>query len=153
MYRLFNRVDRGLEPVAAMFKKHVEAQGLALVKQVTDAMEARKTKDSGAPLLACDVQQPSTMQLAALRSRQRGQLDLISTSPSGLGMKQQALAVAFSLLQQQARMGRPGQRLRACLLLRDGLSCRAQPLQLQRPASPHASGHIRLWCCAASPGA
>ena len=49
MYRLFNRVDRGLEPVAAIFKKHVEAQGLALVKQVSDAMEARKAKDSGTP--------------------------------------------------------------------------------------------------------
>ena len=47
MYRLFNRVDKGLEPVAAMFKKHVEAQGVALVKQVTDAMDAKKAKDAG----------------------------------------------------------------------------------------------------------
>ena len=48
MYRLFNRVEKGLEPVALMFKKHVEAQGLALVKQVSDAMDAKKAKDAGA---------------------------------------------------------------------------------------------------------
>ena len=47
MYRLFNRVDKGLVPVADTFKKHVEAQGTALVKEVTDAMEAKKTKDAG----------------------------------------------------------------------------------------------------------
>ena len=52
MYRLFNRVDKGLVPVADTFKKHVEAQGNALVKEVTDAMEAKKAKDAGtAPYL------------------------------------------------------------------------------------------------------
>ena len=51
MYRLFNRVDKGLVPVADTFKKHVEAQGTALVKEVTDAMEAKKTKDAGTTCL------------------------------------------------------------------------------------------------------
>lgn len=55
MYRLFNRVDKGLDPVASMFKKHVEAQGLALVKQVSDAMDAKKAKDAGAPCCCCSI--------------------------------------------------------------------------------------------------
>ena len=50
MYRLFNRVEKGLVPVADTFKRHVEAQGLALTKAVSDAMEASKAKDAGTAL-------------------------------------------------------------------------------------------------------
>eukprot|EP00191_Tetraselmis_sp_GSL018_P009710 CAMPEP_0177609228 /NCGR_PEP_ID=MMETSP0419_2-20121207/18950_1 /TAXON_ID=582737 /ORGANISM="Tetraselmis sp., Strain GSL018" /LENGTH=732 /DNA_ID=CAMNT_0019104085 /DNA_START=252 /DNA_END=2450 /DNA_ORIENTATION=+ len=49
MYRLFNRIPKGLDPVAATFKKHVEAEGMALVKEVTEAAQMRKEKDSGKP--------------------------------------------------------------------------------------------------------
>lgn len=48
MYRLFSRVARGLEPVAAIFKKHVENEGGKLVDQVTEALQSRKNKDAGA---------------------------------------------------------------------------------------------------------
>ena len=48
MYRLFSRVTRGLEPVAAIFKKHVENEGGKLVDQVTEALQSRKNKDAGA---------------------------------------------------------------------------------------------------------
>jgi hypothetical protein len=48
MYRLFSRVARGLEPVATIFKKHVENEGGKLVDQVTEALQSRKNKDAGA---------------------------------------------------------------------------------------------------------
>jgi cullin 1 len=45
MYRLFNRVPKGLEPVAEIFKKHVENEGMKLVKDVTETAIAKKEKD------------------------------------------------------------------------------------------------------------
>ena len=48
MYRLFSRIPKGLEPVAAIFKKHVEGEGTKLVAQVTEALNTRKEKDAGA---------------------------------------------------------------------------------------------------------
>lgn len=47
LYRLFQRVPKGLDPVAETFKRHVEAEGMKLVKEATEAMEARKDKDAG----------------------------------------------------------------------------------------------------------
>ena len=44
MHRLFNRIPKGLEPVAEMFKKHVEGEGMALVKEVTEAAQSKKEK-------------------------------------------------------------------------------------------------------------
>jgi len=37
MYRLFCRISRGLEPVAAIFHQHVTDEGTMLVKQAADA--------------------------------------------------------------------------------------------------------------------
>lgn len=50
MYRLFNRIPKGLEPVAEMFRKHVEGEGMALVKEVTEASQMKKEKDAGTPV-------------------------------------------------------------------------------------------------------
>ncbi len=47
MYRLFQRIPKGLEPVAEIFKKHVEAEGMKLVKEVTEAIQSKKEKDAG----------------------------------------------------------------------------------------------------------
>ena len=47
MYRLFNRIPKGLEPIADMFKEHVEAEGMKRVKEATEAAEAKKEKDAG----------------------------------------------------------------------------------------------------------
>lgn len=46
LYRLFQRVPKGLDPVADTFKRHVEAEGMKLVKEATEAMEAKKEKDA-----------------------------------------------------------------------------------------------------------
>lgn len=48
MYRLFSRVPKGLDPVAESFRKHVESEGLALVKEVTEAA-AQKKDEKGKP--------------------------------------------------------------------------------------------------------
>ena len=56
MYRLFSRIPKGLEPVAAIFKKHVEGEGTKLVAQVTEALNTRKEKDAGARPHACPAQ-------------------------------------------------------------------------------------------------
>ena len=56
MYWLFSRVPKGLEPVAAIFKKHVEGEGTKLVLQVTEALNTRKEKDAGARLHAWPAQ-------------------------------------------------------------------------------------------------
>ncbi len=47
MYRLFQRIPKGLDPVADIFKKHVEAEGIKIVKEVTEAIESKKEKDAG----------------------------------------------------------------------------------------------------------
>lgn len=44
MHRLFGRVPKGLEPMAAIFEKHVEEEGMKLVREATEAAEARKEK-------------------------------------------------------------------------------------------------------------
>ncbi|CAL8463270.1 g2804 [Coccomyxa elongata] len=49
MYRLFQRIPKGLDPVADIFKKHVEAEGMKIVKEVTEAIESKKEKDAGKP--------------------------------------------------------------------------------------------------------
>lgn len=49
LYRLFQRVPKGLDPVADTFKRHVEAEGMKLVKEATEAMEAKKEKDANKP--------------------------------------------------------------------------------------------------------
>ena len=46
MFRLFKRIPAGLPPVADIFKKHVEKEGVTLVKQAEDAAGAKK--DPGA---------------------------------------------------------------------------------------------------------
>lgn len=45
MYRLFSRVPKGLEPVAEIFKKHVECEGMKLVSIVTEVHDRKKEKD------------------------------------------------------------------------------------------------------------
>jgi len=49
MFRLFSRVPRGLDPIADIFKQHVESEGMKLVKEVAEAVEAKKEKDAGKP--------------------------------------------------------------------------------------------------------
>ncbi len=49
MFRLFGRVQNGLMPVAAIFKKHVEKEGVALVKQVEEALAAKKAAGPSRP--------------------------------------------------------------------------------------------------------
>ncbi|XP_024398790.1 cullin-1 [Physcomitrium patens] len=44
MYRLFLRIPKGLEPVAAIFKLHVTEEGTALVKQAEDAAGNKKAE-------------------------------------------------------------------------------------------------------------
>jgi cullin 1 len=42
MFRLFGRVPRGLEPMADIFRRHVESEGLKLVTQAGEAAEAKR---------------------------------------------------------------------------------------------------------------
>ncbi|KAL9260269.1 Cullin-1-like protein [Drosera capensis] len=42
MYRLFSKIPKGLDPVSAIFKQHVTAEGTALVKQAEDAATNKK---------------------------------------------------------------------------------------------------------------
>ena len=42
MYRLFSRITGGLDPVAAAFRKHVEADGMALVRHADASAAAKK---------------------------------------------------------------------------------------------------------------
>uniref|UniRef100_A0A7N0UII2 Cullin-1 n=1 Tax=Kalanchoe fedtschenkoi TaxID=63787 RepID=A0A7N0UII2_KALFE len=44
MYRLFSRINRGLDPVSNIFKQHVTGEGTALVKQAEDAASSRKAE-------------------------------------------------------------------------------------------------------------
>ncbi|XP_042448529.1 cullin-1-like isoform X2 [Zingiber officinale] len=44
MYRLFCRIQRGLDPVSQIFKQHVTIEGTALVKQAEDAASSRKAE-------------------------------------------------------------------------------------------------------------
>lgn len=42
MFRLFSKIPRGLDPVSAIFKQHVTAEGTALVKHAEDAASNKK---------------------------------------------------------------------------------------------------------------
>ncbi|KAK3248376.1 Cullin-1 [Cymbomonas tetramitiformis] len=42
MFRLFNRVPNGLQPVSEIFRKHIENEGMELVKQAENAATAKK---------------------------------------------------------------------------------------------------------------
>ncbi|OAY83577.1 Cullin-1 [Ananas comosus] len=44
MYRLFSKINRGLDPIAQIFKQHVTAEGTALVKQAEDAASNKKAE-------------------------------------------------------------------------------------------------------------
>ncbi|KAG2429454.1 hypothetical protein HYH02_014036 [Chlamydomonas schloesseri] len=46
MYRLFQRIPKGLDPVADIFKEHVDSEGMKLVKEVTEAVELAKEKQA-----------------------------------------------------------------------------------------------------------
>lgn len=48
MYRLFSKINKGLDPVANMFKQHVTAEGMALVQQAEEAA-SNKAESSGGP--------------------------------------------------------------------------------------------------------
>lgn len=48
MFRLFQRIPRGLEPIAEIFKEHVVSEGEKLVKEVTEAIESKKDKEKDA---------------------------------------------------------------------------------------------------------
>ena len=54
MYRLFSRITGGLDPVATAFRKHVEADGMTLVRDAEAAAVAKK--EAGA--LACILSGP-----------------------------------------------------------------------------------------------
>ena len=47
MYRLFNRIKNGLDPVALIFRKHVESEGMKIVNQAAEDATAKKEKDAG----------------------------------------------------------------------------------------------------------
>lgn len=53
MYRLFHRIPKGLEPVAEIFKQHVEAEGNKLVKEVSEDVESKKEAGGCACGCAC----------------------------------------------------------------------------------------------------
>ncbi|XP_031105658.1 cullin-1-like isoform X2 [Ipomoea triloba] len=44
MYILFSKIPRGLEPIATIFKQHVTAEGMTLVKQAEDAESIKKAE-------------------------------------------------------------------------------------------------------------
>ncbi|KAL9255577.1 Cullin-1-like protein [Drosera capensis] len=41
MFRLFSKIPRGLDPVSSIFKQHITAEGLALVKMAEDAASSK----------------------------------------------------------------------------------------------------------------
>ncbi|XP_062016341.1 cullin-1-like [Rosa rugosa] len=47
MFRLYNKIPQGLDPVAAMFKKHVTNEGTALVQQAEEATAAASGNKQG----------------------------------------------------------------------------------------------------------
>jgi hypothetical protein len=50
MHRLFSRVPKGLDPIADIFREHVDGEGMKLVKEAASAAETKreKEKDAGA---------------------------------------------------------------------------------------------------------
>jgi len=49
MYRLFIRIPNGLDPIAEVFRSHVDSEGSKLVKDATAAVEERRAKDAAKP--------------------------------------------------------------------------------------------------------
>ncbi|KAK3025141.1 hypothetical protein RJ639_043923 [Escallonia herrerae] len=49
MYRLFFKINKGLDPVANMYKQHVTGEGTALVQQAEDAASNKAAENVGGP--------------------------------------------------------------------------------------------------------
>ncbi|XP_061988983.1 cullin-1-like isoform X1 [Rosa rugosa] len=47
MYRLYNKIPRGLEPIARLFREHVIAEGITLVQQTENAANDHSSNGSG----------------------------------------------------------------------------------------------------------
>lgn len=45
MYRLFGRIPKGLDPIAYLFRRHIEVEGMKLVQDAALAVEARREKE------------------------------------------------------------------------------------------------------------
>jgi cullin 1 len=48
MHRLFSRVPKGLDPIADIFREHVDAEGMKLVKEAASAAETKREKEKDA---------------------------------------------------------------------------------------------------------
>lgn len=48
MHKLFSRIPKGLEPIADIFKEHIDGEGMKLVKEAAGAAESKKDKDKEA---------------------------------------------------------------------------------------------------------
>ena len=47
MYRLFIRIQGGLDPIADIFKNHVDSEGSKCVRASSAEIEERRNKDAG----------------------------------------------------------------------------------------------------------
>lgn len=64
MYRLFSRIPKGLDPVADAFKRHVESEGMKLVKEVTETASQKK-EAGGEPSALQDLGRRAQRQVCA----------------------------------------------------------------------------------------
>mmetsp|Transcript_15091 Transcript_15091/g.45575 ORF Transcript_15091/g.45575 Transcript_15091/m.45575 type:complete len:755 (-) Transcript_15091:786-3050(-) len=73
MYRLFSRISGGLDPVAAAFRKHVEADGMTLVRDADAAAAAKKDAGKKKPMAGTgdDAEQSFVRQVVALHDKYR----------------------------------------------------------------------------------
>jgi hypothetical protein len=53
MHRLFSRIPRGLDPIADIFKEHVDGEGMKLVKEAASAAETKREKEKDAGGWGC----------------------------------------------------------------------------------------------------
>ena len=95
MYRLFGRIPKGLEPMADMFRKHVESEGLKLVGQAGEAVEAKKERKGAAAKAEASGASPEHTFIREVISLHDTYMDYVKECFGGASLFHKALKEAF----------------------------------------------------------
>lgn len=95
MYRMFRRIPKGLEPMADIFKKHVEEEGLKLVRATIEAIEAKKEKEKEGGRAARETGSPEHTFIRSIVSLHDKYSDYVSNCFENASLFHRALKEAF----------------------------------------------------------
>ena len=132
MFRLFKRIPAGLPPVADIFKKHVEKEGVTLVKQAEDAEGAKKEAPKDKAAAAQGTEQVFVRSIIQLHDKY---LQYVVDCFSNDSLFHRALKEAFEVFCNKVVTGSTSAELLACPKTLQDVSPLAAPVEFARGRS------------------